>query len=193
MFGLWICVPRQERKRGWEGAPGHESRIQFDAIDHEYVAAQHDECVASWFEEHGENPIVAESSARGKVLGWARLEFVGPYRGMLERQDPSIRAMHSMTGGPLEDLRFFRVHDAVRLREPRATIVSGYGLSAPKHAIFDLSAELAQEISQSISQSVNQSVSQSLSQSVSQAASQSIKSAGDADGGPLVQARLVGC
>ena len=120
-----------------------------DSIDRAFLNRTIADCQASWLEEHHEDPIMAEPMVINKVLGWARIQYCGPYSGELEAQPPSWRAMkswHLASGSKLVDLRVFQVLEAFRLQRPPSTIARGHGFSRPKHVGFEVTAALRDEL-----------------------------------------------
>ena len=117
------------------------ARRGFDCLDMKFLDCANDECSTSWWEEHGEDPIIPDEDVIDKVIGWARVAYRGPYAGELEPRHPSARAMMTWNmalGARLIDLRKFEVLESFRLRRPRATIAKGHGLERPRYPIFEL-------------------------------------------------------
>ena len=85
IFGLWVAV----------SPTGQHYRM--DAIGRAFVNAQYDNLIVAWMEERNEDPTIDRDFAKHKILGWTRVQHVGPYTGVLEAEAPEVRAMTHMS------------------------------------------------------------------------------------------------
>ena len=81
-----------------------------------------------------------------KVVGCAKLRYVGPYKGSLGRMSAQRRAMVSSSLYDVATMQFLEVLGAHRFREAVTLVHTGYGMEAPKSDVIELTHPCTQRL-----------------------------------------------
>ena len=107
-FGLWLCAQHFEKT-------DHRRFIQTALTGHDrsFIESQIDACQGRWLEAHGEDPMLSQAAARGQVIGWVCVAFVGTAGWPLAVQPPSMSVMaHWLNIDAVQDIMKFQVLQA---------------------------------------------------------------------------------
>ena len=127
-----------------------------DDNDLAYISALVEEGVDADLQEFGESFIdlpespddlfVHANDLELKVVGCAKLRYVGPYEGSLGRMSAQRRAMTRQWCYDVATMQFLEVLDAHRFREAVPLVHTGWEMDNPKSDVIEITHECTQRL-----------------------------------------------